>query len=276
MPRLAETIQPLSLTSSAPAIAILGLPDDTGVGLNQGHQGAAEGPRAFRQALAGYATSEAIDWPVIYDAGDVPPNPDIEQTHHKVSERAHQIAAMGLTPVAIGGGHDLTFAFVRGVQCATPIASGVYFDAHLDVRENIGSGMPFRRLIQDCAITDLTIHGLDPNANSREHTDYFLERGGRIASSDIAEPWPDTDRFVSFDLDVIDMAFAPGVSARNPAGWSSREAIAWAERAGSDTRTRCFDIMELCPPRDESERTARLAAAIFVAFCRGFADRSRP
>lgn len=274
MTRLAESIRPFEDAVEFPGIVLLGLPDDTGVALNSGHPGAAWGPSAFREALGGYASADATNWPAIYDGGDVAPGSDIHQTHDRVSDRAAELARSGLLPVGIGGGHDLTFAFVRGVQRVLPLTSGVYFDAHLDVRETTGSGMPFRRLIEHCGIDSLVVHGIDPNANTQQHVDYFARHGGRIASSDIGEPWPDANRFVSFDLDVIDMAHAPGVSARNPAGWTSREAMAWAARAGRDTRVRCFDIMELCPLRDESARTARLAAAIFVAFCRGFSERA--
>ena len=75
-------------------------------------------------------------------------------------------------------------------------------------------------------------------------------------------------------LDVIDSAYAPGVSAMNPAGWSARQAEAAAYAAGKCARVRCFDIMELSPPNDHGDRTARLAAHLFLCFLRGFAERS--
>jgi len=81
------------------------------------------------------------------------------------------------------------------------------------------------------------------------------------------------NRFVSFDLDVLDAAHAPGVSAPNPAGWSTREAERAVLACGADARVRCFDLMELCPTHDEGDRTARVAAHLFLAFLAGFAAR---
>lgn len=79
--------------------------------------------------------------------------------------------------------------------------------------------------------------------------------------------------FVSFDLDVLDAAHAPGVSALNPAGWNVREAGAWVRACGADKRVRCFDLMELNPRFDADGRTARIAAHLFLTFLSGFAQR---
>ncbi|MEO0511909.1 MAG: formimidoylglutamase [Planctomycetota bacterium] len=275
MAKLAETIK--TYQHDAPSgVVFFGAPDDLGVRLNGGRPGAARGPAAFRDALARYGSAEATAWPTLYDAGDIEPAGELEETHGRVAERAASVLRAGHFCVMIGGGHDLTLPFVRAVIEERGPLAGVYFDAHLDVREETGSGMPFRRLIEDCGVSSLVVHGLDPRVNAREHADYFESQGGRIASSDLAEPWPEGPKFVSFDLDVIDQAHAPGVSAQNPAGWTGREAVVWAERAGRDPSVACFDIMELSPPYDEGGRTARFAAAVFVSFCRGFAARCEP
>ncbi len=263
--------------AEACAVALVGMPDDTGVGLNGGQPGAAEGPAAFREALARYGTARpsGLEWPAVFDAGDVTPGRTIEQTHDRVGDVVAGIVSRGMVPVGIGGGHDLTFAFVRGAMrhARAPFA-GIYLDAHLDVRETVGSGMPFRRLIEDCGVERLDVVGLDPFVNSREHTAWFVEHGGRIDSLAPGEGWPSGDIFVSIDLDSIDAAFAPGVSARNPNGLTPGVAAAWARAAGRCPRVRCFDIMELCPPRDHDGRTARLAAHLFLSFLAGFAERS--
>ncbi|MEO0631838.1 MAG: arginase family protein, partial [Planctomycetota bacterium] len=166
-------------------------------------------------------------------------------------------------------------AFVRGVAAAVGgIPAGVYLDAHLDVRDTEGSGMPFRRLVEQCGVQRLDVVGLDPFVNSREHTQWFTEHGGRIDAIAVQDNWSDDPMFFSIDLDAIDAAHAPGVSARNPSGMSTTDAAAWASAAGRCDRVRCFDIMELCPPRDEGARTTRLAAHLFLSFLKGFAERS--
>lgn len=258
------------------AVALLGLPDDTGVRLNQGRPGAAGGPTAFRAALARCGATEPAegDLPSVCDAGDVVPGRTLEETHARVTAAAAAIVARGLLPVAVGGGHDLTFAFVRGVATRFPRPSGVYFDAHLDVRETVGSGMAFRALVEHCGVPALHLHGFRPLVNSREHLDWFQAHGGRLHPDDMRPALPRARHcFVSFDLDVLDASHAPGVSALNPAGWSVREAEAWVRACGAASNVRCFDLMELNPRHDTDGRTARVAAHLFLGFLSGFARR---
>lgn len=279
-------------------VALLGLPDDCGVQLNNGRPGAADGPRAFRAALASYGVAEpaGFAWPKVFDAGDVTPAPGVHaealaETHRRVTEAASALHKAGLFPITIGGGHDLTFPFVRAAvehhrkERAEQFA-GVYFDAHLDVRPTVGSGMPFRRLIDDCGVGPLMVVGFNPLANAREHVEWFsaaCESRNVIADDDLVNrieelggpddllaplhnERPETidHLFASFDLDAIDAAHAPGVSSLNPAGLSVREAARLMFMAASHPRLRCLDIMELSPPNDDKNRTARIAAHLFL------------
>ncbi len=272
--RFASTIRTDS--SDGCAIALLGLPDDTGVRMNNGRTGAAGGPKAFRAALAnfGAADSAAGALPRVFDAGDVMPTGSLEKTHERVTEVTASLLERGLLPIAIGGGHDLTFPFVRAVAAQHPKLAGVYFDAHLDVRETAGSGMAFRKLVEECGVSALHLHGFQPLVNSRAHLDWFRAHGGRthLDPSKIALPKA-RDIFVSLDLDVLDAAHAPGVSALNPSGWTVREAEAWMLVCGADKRVRCLDLMELNPAHDSDGRTARVAAHLFLTFLQGFVQR---
>lgn len=266
--------------SSESRVAILGIPDDTGVRMNGGRSGAASGPRSFRAALArlGADVCEGWEYPKVCDAGDIIPGQTIHETHDRVTEAALTLLDMGLLPVAIGGGHDLTFPFVRAATQKVHVRSGVYFDAHLDVRDTVGSGMPFRRLIEDCGVTRLVNIGADPFVNSREHWRYFESKGGTIGPFD-PEPWPalDGNQFVSFDMDALDASIAPGVSAMNPNGMTVQFAARYLHAAGRSPLVRCFDIMELCPTHDhpgpEGGRTSRVAAYLFLCFLRGVSER---
>lgn len=264
-------------------IGLIGLADDHGIRLNHGRAGAAEGPRAFRAALARYGAGDAagVNWPRVYDAGDVVgvPGEDLAAMHTRVTEAVAAMLDHGLLPVGIGGGHDLTFPFVRAVakkiaSAGGPPMVGVYFDAHLDVREGSGSGMAFRRLVEDCGVRGLHVHGLNHLATSQSHLAWFQAHGGHDehdAAPD--DPWPEGDLFVSFDLDVVDQAHAPGVSAMNACGWTPALAERWVTSAGREPRVRCFDLMELSPSLDESGRTARLAAHLFLRFLVGVGQR---
>jgi formimidoylglutamase len=261
-------------------VAILGVPDDTGVALNHGNIGAALGPDALRIALTRYGVSEPDDWiwPGVFDAGDVVTGADLTETHRRVTVAAGELIEAGLFPILIGGGHDLTFPFVRAVSQRYESMNGIYLDAHLDVRDEEGSGMPFRRLIEHCDVKRLDVIGLNPMVNNREHTRWFHSHGGRIDAIEHHGDWPGNDIFVSLDLDVLDASVAPGVSAQNPMGLSTSEVAEWVLAAGANQRVRCFDIMELCPIKDNDGRTARIAAHMLMTFLKGFASRpgSRP
>lgn len=272
--RFAATIKRVSLLGCQ--IALVGLADDTGVRLNRGRPGAKDGPRAFRAALARYgvATPASGALPRVFDAGDVQPGRTLEETHARVSAAVAAILNAGLLPVAIGGGHDLTYPFVRAVAARHPRMEGVYFDAHLDVRENRGSGMSFRRLVTECGIRALHLHGYRPLVNSLEHFQAFRTLGGRIYPDGHPARLPRARAlFASLDLDVIDAAHAPGVSAPNPAGWTVNETAAWVRACGASTSVRCFDLMELNPAHDDDGRTARVAAHLFLSFLQGYTER---
>lgn len=257
-------------------IALLGIPDDRGVGMNHGRPGAARGPAAFREALCRYgaAASAAGELPRVFDAGDIAVSNTLQETHRRVTAATGALLDAGLFPIAIGGGHDLTYPFVRAIATRYPQPTGLYFDAHLDVRETPGSGMPFRRLIEDCGVRALHLHGFRPLVNSAAHLAWFQAHGGRIHPDRARVVLPKAKHlFVSFDLDVLDAAHAPGVSALNPAGWTVREAEAWVRACGANRTVRCFDLMELNPAHDADGRTARVAAHLFLSFLRGFAER---
>ena len=259
------------------AIALLGLPDDTGVRMNGGRVGAAGGPKAFRAALAAYGAADSAlgDLPAVYDAGDVVLSPgDLDENHRRVTEATRALLDLGLFPVAIGGGHDLTFPFIRAVAERFPLPVGLYFDAHLDVRETPGSGMAFRWLVETCGVGALHLHGFRPAVNARRHLAWFEAHGGTIHPDSARVALPRGENlFASFDLDVLDAAHAPGVSALNPAGWSAREAEPWVRACGASANVRCFDLMELNPAFDPDGRTARAAAHLFLTFLHGFAQR---
>lgn len=299
-PRLAASIRPLGAGAGivAGSVCLLGLPDDTGVAMNNGRVGARGGPAAFRGALARYgvsnpapregATRAAGALAAVFDAGDVVPGGTLDETHGRVTAAARAVVERGLLPVAIGGGHDLTFAFVRGVieahqargSAMVPL-SGAYVDAHLDVRAEPGSGMPFRALVERCGVRSLTCIGMEPLVNTAEHFAWFAAHGGKAVSVHDAQradaaalvPSGPGGTFVSIDLDGVDAAFAPGVSALNPCGLDPATVSGIARAAGRSPNVACFDIMELNPLFDVDGRTARLAAYVFLSFLAGVAER---
>ncbi len=281
------------------AIALLGLPDDLGVRLNGGRPGAAEGPRAFRAALAAFGTTWDLDGDapldaVVVDAGDVEPAPGDDEsallaTHARAEAAARALHDAGYVTAGIGGGHDLALPCIAAYAAHVGRAvGGVNFDAHLDVRERVGSGMPFRRLlagghVDGYAFVEL---GLGRFANDRGDVEWARGQGATLVSaravlsSDVAlapllaQALRGGAGFASIDLDGIDSAFAPGVSAPSPMGLGVAHAAGLAEGAGADARVGHFNVMELCPPQDRDGRTARVAALLFLSFVAGWRRRA--
>lgn len=321
--RLAGTFRLES--SEGCAVALLGLPDDTGVRLNHGRPGAALGPSAFRAALARYGTTyDGVHHrPIaanVFDAGDVIPAEQGEpierlaETHRRAMEAAFALHGSGLVVVGVGGGHDLTLPTVAALarHCGAPIG-GVNIDPHFDVRDSPGSGMAYRRLIEEGHVDArrFTEFSAGRFVNSREHTDFLLLHRASIVPFEVVHsdtraamegalstargdsgaggpPGAVLPIFVSFDLDAIDGAHAPGVSAMNPMGLDVSRAVQLADAAGRCPGVRHFDLMELSPPYDDPPgaaalgaetgalipgRTARVAAHLFLTFLAAFAER---
>lgn len=281
--RLADVLRP-GLPQS-PGVVLLGVPDDTGVHAVGGRPGAAGGPAAFRQALQRYGTSydfgsgtDLASLP-LGDAGDVQVAPgDTPTTHRRTTERVAVLLQAGHRVVCVGGGHDLTFAHVRALL--QPLR-GVNVDAHPDVRPLAGgritSGSPYYLMYEELTVEAFWEIGLQPAVCRGEHIQYLRSKGARIVP--LAEFHPQAfeeavvgAHFVSLDLDGVAQAFAPGVSAPNPDGFTPREMLAMARRAGREPSVRLLDIMELNPRFDVDGRTARLAVALFLAFLHGHAE----
>jgi arginase family enzyme len=229
----------------------------------------------------------------VFDAGDIQPVRGVTEaalleTHARVERAVLKLHRLGLVPVCIGGGHDLTLPGVTALaKHAGAAVGGISVDAHLDVRARAGSGMAFRRLIETRRLEPrwFAVVGVGRFANEPEHLTWLTKQGARLF---FADPVPASGfplkpletvstkvsaAFVTIDLDGVDSAAAPGVSALNPLGLSVRDAATLAEAAGTDRRVRHFDLMELSPPHDPSGRTARIAAFLFLSFVAGFARR---
>ena len=282
-------------------VALLGLPDDTGVSLNDGRVGARHGPRAFREALARYGTSyDAVSGNDlaqlrIFDAGDVEPAGDeIHRTHIRVSEAVDAILQQGMLPVCIGGGHDLTSpgvaALMRRLRDKGETLGGFNIDTHLDVRDRVGSGMAFRRILEESEGVvnprSFATVGVGAFSNDLRHIDWLRERGAELLLFDgdqhtLLEDFQGLlgrlkgvpNLFASFDLDVMDASVAPGVSALNPMGLTPVTASLMCRALGRLSNLRYFDLMELNPPHDVQGRTARLAVHLLLHFLAGVAER---
>ena len=276
-------------------IALLGFADDRAIVNGRGRAGAAAGPGEMRRFLSRLTPGDRgeLDGLAMRDLGDAPPSGSIEETHALVEEAALEALHAGACVVLLGGGHDGAFASHSALLRAVPgRVAAVNVDAHLDVRPlregKITSGTPFRRLAERWGDRyGLVEFGIQPQHNARSHRVFCEERGfpvvtlaqareRGIASAFERALAQDGDALaVSLDLDSVEAASAPGVSAPCPDGFSAADLFACARAAGADPRVRVLDVMELSPPLDQDGRTARLAAMAIWSFLAGYAARSR-
>jgi formiminoglutamase len=278
--------------------ALLGLPDDLGVRLNQGRPGASSGPDAFRAAFARFGVAwdglsgQALA-PGIFDAGDVQPAPGADEaglfeTHRRIEAAVLALQELGLVTICIGGGHDLTLPSVSAVaRRHGQRLGGINVDAHLDVRARVGSGMPFRRLIEAGQLDPRCFAevGLGRFANDPGDLTWLSGQGARLEFAEpILDQGLDVDSllefactpgkaFLSIDLDGLDQSVAPGVSAPNPLGLGVRDAARLAEAAGLRQEILHFDLMEFNPNFDLDGRTARTMTLLVLHFLAGLGRR---
>ncbi|WP_298405742.1 formimidoylglutamase [uncultured Chloroflexus sp.] len=290
--RLGEVVIPGVAGYDSAAVVILGCPQDLGVQRNRGRAGAAQGPTAIRRCFYRLGVAGMVDLPIC-DLGDVPVEGELEAIHALHRDVAAQIIADGKLLMSLGGGNDISLPDMAALAVAAPVpALAINIDAHYDVRADqpANSGTPYRQLIESGLIDPhrYWVIGAQLHANSPVYTAYLRERGATIvelsearragvaatvrallAASDAASiGW-------GFDLDVVQSAEAPGVSAPNPLGMSGDELVALAMVAGADPRTRLIEFSELNPQYDIDDRTARLAAVALWYALAAFAERRR-
>jgi formiminoglutamase len=272
-------------------VVILGFPSDEGVRRNGGRVGAARGPAAIRSALyrlAPDARSPGFEELLsrTRDLGDVEISGNVEADQQSLGQVLTPYVELGCFCVVLGGGHETSFGHFLGYVGAGRRVEILNWDAHADVRELVDgkahSGSPFRQVIEDPseACRRYSVAGLQPQSVAREHV-AFVERRGRAVWRDdvtperIAQLYRATDgpAFVSFDLDAVNEAEAPGVSAPNPGGLSSDLWIEAAYQAGRSPAVSSADIVELNPAVDRDGQTARLAAVTVWWLLRGRSER---
>lgn len=263
-------------------VVILGFPEDEGVRRNGGRVGAAQAPTAIRRCLYRLGTAGLARLPIT-DLGDTPPATSLEERHAVHQALVQQIVADGKLLIVLGGGNDVAYPDYAGLAATVGQALAFTIDAHYDIRADTprNSGTPYRQLLDEQRLRaeHFCVLGTQPFANSITYTNVLIERGAQViplhsarvrglaatVRGELAEH-PTLPVFWGFDMDVVQAAEAPGVSAPNPLGMSGAEFCMLAELAGAYRQTRLIEISEVCPPYDIDQRTCRLAAtAIWYA-----------
>jgi formiminoglutamase len=281
-------------------IGIVGVPTDEGVKRNGGRIGAKDGPDAIRTEFYKrtpfvFGKEKSPSSLSIFDFGNLKIRKTLEETHLMLTEVIHALVAAEIVPIVLGGGHDIAFPNFLGFSKGKRNVGVINIDAHLDYRKPIpkrNSGTSFRQMLdlQGSALNAMNLVeiGTQSFANSTDHYAELTERGATVfslrdvrsdgitktleLSYELATSNADA-LYISFDLDVVHSADAPGVSASLPSGFTAEEFLTAALFAGKRRKTKLIDIVELNPKFDHDGRTAKLAALAMMYFLTGFANR---
>jgi len=293
-PRVGQLLGRDLAAGEAPRAVLLGFPTDVGVRRNGGRPGAADGPAAIRRLLA-KLTPDARE-PARFsallgktlDAGDLATTGDLEADQEAFGEHVAAFLARGAFVVVLGGGHETGYGHFLGHAKASQAVDVLNLDAHADVRplvDGLGhSGSPFRQALDHpsgrCA--RYRVAGLQPWSAARAHLDLVAARGGSWVTADALDGARLGALFaelrapamVTFDLDAVDQAHAPGVSAPAVRGLSPARWLEAAFLAGRTPAVASAGLAELSPPLDRDDAAGRLAAVTVWEILRGLAARA--
>lgn len=263
------------------AIALIGFACDAGVVRNRGNRGARGGPAAIRSALANLAAPRNPRG--FHDAGDIMVSgEDPAPGQQALADHLAPLVSRFPRVVVLGGGHETAWGSWQGLRRAMPGASiGIInVDAHLDIRaigpSGPSSGTPFHQIRQadpdgfDYAVLGLAEEGNTEALRSRaDHwnvvvvDDIALQGSADEGVAAINAICARNDAiYLTIDLDVMPGGQAPGVSARAARGVPLTIVEALVAAALASGKVRVADIVELCPPRDHDDLTARCAALL--------------
>ena len=277
--------RPARETPAGLDVAFLGIPFD---GATTNRPGARFGPRAIRAESLQLAWGPI--WPWGFDPFDRLVAGDLGDVHFDwgrprempvaVTARVGEIIAAGAVPVVFGGDHYATLPVLRALAEAHGPLALVQFDAHRDVEEGAGEG----RMDHGTVIAEALLEGLiveDAAVQVGIRTTYPGESGAAMTVIDadavheispqrvaarIREVVGPRPVYLTFDIDALDPAFAPGTGTPVPGGLSTRRARAIL-RALAGLRLVGCDVMEVSPPYDPAAITALAAATLAVDFC---------
>jgi agmatinase len=252
------------------APALIGIPYDESSSFCRG---SAEAPPIIRQALFSSASNlwseKLIDLGkpgVFEDAGDLAFTSGMD-IHEEIHMAITRLLDAGQLPLVLGGDHSITYPILRAMSRAYPRLSLLQIDAHPDLYEEyqgnrFSHACPFARIMEKGWVAQLVQVGVRTmNKHQQEQAGRFGVEVITMASWEAGRRFDlDGPVYVSIDLDAFDPAFAPGVSHREPGGFSVRDVLSVIQdlavpMAGAD-------IVEFNPRRDPVGLTALVCAKL--------------
>jgi agmatinase len=220
----------------------------------------------------------------LVDYGDLPVSPgDTERTYGQVEEALAPIVDAGIFPVALGGDHSITLAELRALARRYGPLALVQLDSHGDTWEQYFGqkffhGTTFKRAVEEGVVDPAasvqagmrgSLYGAADIDDAKDMgftvltTDELRDLGAAAYGKLVLETVGDRPVFMSFDIDFLDPAFAPGTGTPEVGGFSTAEALAFL-RALRGVKLAGCDVVEVSPPYDGPGMQTALAAANVV------------
>ena len=282
---------PLVQDPSGIDIALIGVPYDGAV---EGRSGARHGPREIRNMSSMIRTIHHATRINPYklcniaDMGDVPFTNVYrpEEVHNDIMNYYKKVHEAGVVPLSAGGDHSISLPILRVLGKEIPVGL-VHIDAHTDTNDTemgfkFSHGTPFRRAVEEGTLdAKRTVQiGIRGTQNSEESWDFSIESGMRVIFMEeftalgvngvidqVRLVVGDGPVYISFDIDGLDPAFAPGTGTPEIGGMTTVEAQTLL-RGLRGLNLIGADVVEVAPPFDPSGNTALVAATImFEILC---------
>jgi guanidinobutyrase len=274
---------PAQATAEGLDAAFIGIPMDHGTSFRPGTR---LGPRQVRAESAmlrpfNMATGAApFDHLQVADIGDVPINTfDLKKTVDIITAFYDAVLAHGTIPLTIGGDHTLTWPILRAMKTRHGPVALIHIDAHADINdtmfgEKVAHGCPFRRAWEDgCLQNDRVFQiGLRGTGYSPDDFNWGREKGWTVVQAeecwhksltplmaDIHAKIGDTPTYLSYDIDSLDPAFAPGTGTLEVGGLTVWQGLELIRGAAGLNLVGC-DLVEVSPPYDPQGATALVGA----------------
>ncbi|UEX90506.1 formimidoylglutamase [Staphylococcus ratti] len=263
-------------------VALLGYAIDKGVELNKGRVGAKEGPDAIKKVFAGLPA--ATDTPIV-DYGNLEHSEDkLIDSQKTFGKYVQRLLENHKRTFLLGGGHDIAYAQYLGVRAANPNQSiGVInIDAHFDNRQESEStsGTSFRQMLEQDSNLDYFVIGIQRPSNTPSLFEYAEQTDTQYVLADEIIDYIDPqvkdkiERFIhdhdvilfTICMDVIDSAYAPGVSASAVLGLTPHCVLSLAKRIMQFENVTSVSIAEMNPKYDIDQRTAKLIGQFLSHF----------
>jgi len=265
-------------------VAIVGVPFDTGTSYRPGARFGPEGIRAASMMLRPYHVELGVDvfeHQSVVDRGDLAVTPgNAERTTAQIDEGLAPLVEAGVLPIVLGGDHSIVLGELRAHARKHGPLGLILIDAHSDTwdqyyGERYFHGTPFRRAVEEGLVdpSRSLMAGLRGSLYNAGETRQPQELGfTALTTNELRDLTPaaygalarellgDGPAYLSFDIDVIDPAYAPGTGAPEIAGLSPQEAQQYLH-ALSGIPFVGYDLVEVAPVYDGPAQITQILAA---------------